>query len=158
MTDLDQARVDKGVAYVHGQIDKMVGRKRMDEGTAAKLRGLVSGSVDKSVFADADIVIEAVFENLDLKKQVWAELVDAGSEQRDEFVLISKLGVAQAAAAEQLIAELASRQPGGVSSPVKPVAAACSRPKAATVDTQVESTSMMSGGEPPRAAAVNLSR
>jgi 3-hydroxyacyl-CoA dehydrogenase len=46
----------------------------MDEGTAAKLRGLVSGSVDKSVFADADFVIEAVFENLDLKKQIWAEL------------------------------------------------------------------------------------
>jgi 3-hydroxyacyl-CoA dehydrogenase/enoyl-CoA hydratase/carnithine racemase len=74
LTDLDQARVDKGVGYVGGQIDKMVGRGRMDEGTAAKLRGLVSGSVDKSVFADADFVIEAVFENLDLKKQIWAEL------------------------------------------------------------------------------------
>ena len=74
LTDLDQARVDKGVAYVHAQIDKLAGRGRMDEGTAAKLRGLVSGSVDKSVFADADFVIEAVFENLDLKKQIWAEM------------------------------------------------------------------------------------
>jgi 3-hydroxyacyl-CoA dehydrogenase/enoyl-CoA hydratase/carnithine racemase len=74
MTDLDQTRVDKGVGYVRGQIDKMVGRGRMDEGTAAKLRGLVTGSVDKSVFADADFVIEAVFEELDIKKQVWAEL------------------------------------------------------------------------------------
>jgi 3-hydroxyacyl-CoA dehydrogenase/enoyl-CoA hydratase/carnithine racemase len=74
MTDLDQSRVDKGVAYVHAQIDKQVGRKRMSAGTAAKVRGLVSGSVDKGVFADADFVIEAVFENLDLKKQVWAEL------------------------------------------------------------------------------------
>jgi 3-hydroxyacyl-CoA dehydrogenase len=74
MTDLDQTRVDKGVGYVMGQIDKTVAKGRMDEGTAAKLRGLVSGSVDKSVFADADFVIEAVFENLDLKKQIWAEL------------------------------------------------------------------------------------
>lgn len=74
LTDLDQTRVDKGVQYVRDQIDKMVGKRRMDEGTAAKLRGLVSGSVDKSVFADADFVIEAVFENLDLKKQIWAEL------------------------------------------------------------------------------------
>ena len=74
MTDLDQTRVDKGVDYVRGQIDKLVSKRRMDEGTAAKLRGLVSGSVDKSVFADADFVIEAVFENLDVKKQVWAEL------------------------------------------------------------------------------------
>jgi 3-hydroxyacyl-CoA dehydrogenase/enoyl-CoA hydratase/carnithine racemase len=74
LTDIDQARVDKGVGYVLGQIDKTVGKGRMDEGTAAKLRGLVSGSVDKSVFADADFVIEAVFENLDLKKQIWAEI------------------------------------------------------------------------------------
>ncbi|BCJ67200.1 3-hydroxyacyl-CoA dehydrogenase NAD-binding domain-containing protein [Polymorphospora rubra] len=74
LTDLDQARVDKGVAYVHAQVDKLVGKGRLDEGTAAKLRGLVSGSVDKSVFADADFVIEAVFENLEIKKQVWAEL------------------------------------------------------------------------------------
>ncbi|GIE84287.1 3-hydroxyacyl-CoA dehydrogenase NAD-binding domain-containing protein [Actinoplanes regularis] len=73
LTDLDQARVDKGVAYVNEQIDKLVGKRRMDAGTAAKLRGLISGSVDRSVFADADFVIEAVFENLELKKQIWAE-------------------------------------------------------------------------------------
>jgi len=74
LTDLDQTRVDKGVQYVTDQIDKLVAKRRLDEGTAAKLRGLVSGSVDKSVFADADFVIEAVFENLDLKKQIWAEV------------------------------------------------------------------------------------
>ncbi len=74
LTDLDQTRVDHGVSYVRDQIDKLVGKHRMDEGTAAKLRGLVSGSVDKSAFSDADFVIEAVFENLELKKQIWAEL------------------------------------------------------------------------------------
>jgi 3-hydroxyacyl-CoA dehydrogenase/enoyl-CoA hydratase/carnithine racemase len=74
LTDLDQERVEKGVAYVHGEIDKQVARKRMTEGTAAKLRGLVSGSVDKSVFADADLVLEAVFEDLNVKKQVWADV------------------------------------------------------------------------------------
>ncbi|MGC3860407.1 3-hydroxyacyl-CoA dehydrogenase NAD-binding domain-containing protein [Micromonospora chersina] len=74
MTDLDQSRVDKGVGYVHTQIEKAVSKGRMDKGAAAKLYGLVSGSVDKSVFADADFVIEAVFEDLGVKKQVWAEL------------------------------------------------------------------------------------
>jgi 3-hydroxyacyl-CoA dehydrogenase len=59
---------------VHTEIDKMVGKKRLDEGKAAKLRGLVTGSVDKSVFADASLVVEAVFEDLGVKKQVWAEL------------------------------------------------------------------------------------
>ena len=74
LTDLDQARVDKGVSYVHTEIDKMVSKKRLDEGKAAKLRGLVSGSVDKAAFADASLVIEAVFEDLSVKKQVWAEV------------------------------------------------------------------------------------
>ncbi|MEV0426270.1 3-hydroxyacyl-CoA dehydrogenase NAD-binding domain-containing protein [Micromonospora sp. NPDC050495] len=74
MTDLDQSRVDKGVGYVHTQIEKAVTKGRMDKGTAAKLYGLVSGTVDKSGFADADFVIEAVFEDLGVKKQVWAEL------------------------------------------------------------------------------------
>ncbi|GAA1776458.1 3-hydroxyacyl-CoA dehydrogenase NAD-binding domain-containing protein [Luedemannella helvata] len=74
LTDLDQERVDKGVAYVRAQIDKLVSKGRLDAGKAAKLRGLVSGSVDKSVFADADFVIEAVFEELGVKKQVWAEI------------------------------------------------------------------------------------
>ena len=98
MTDLDQARVDKGVEYVHGQIDKLVGRGRMDEGTAAKLRGLVSGSVDKSVFADADFVIEAVFENLDVKKQVWAELEKIVSPEAVLATNTSSLSVTEMAA------------------------------------------------------------
>jgi 3-hydroxyacyl-CoA dehydrogenase/enoyl-CoA hydratase/carnithine racemase len=74
LTDLDQARVDKGVAYVHAEIDKLVSKGRLDEGKAAKFRGLVSGSVDKAAFADADLVLEAVFEDLEVKRQVWAEV------------------------------------------------------------------------------------
>ncbi|OLB77527.1 MAG: 3-hydroxyacyl-CoA dehydrogenase [Actinobacteria bacterium 13_2_20CM_2_71_6] len=74
LTDLDQARVDKGVAYVHTEIEKLANKGRLDPGKAAKLHGLVSGSVDKRVFADADFVIEAVFEDLAVKKQVFGEL------------------------------------------------------------------------------------
>jgi 3-hydroxyacyl-CoA dehydrogenase/enoyl-CoA hydratase/carnithine racemase len=74
LTDLDQARVDKGVGYVLGEIDKLVGKGRLDAGKAAKYRGLISGSVDKAAFADADLVLEAVFEELSVKKQVWAEV------------------------------------------------------------------------------------
>jgi 3-hydroxyacyl-CoA dehydrogenase/enoyl-CoA hydratase/carnithine racemase len=74
LTDLDQARVDKGLSYVHGEIDKMAAGGRLDAGKAAKLHGLVTGSVDKAAFADADLVIEAVFEELGVKKKVFAEV------------------------------------------------------------------------------------
>ena len=42
LTDLDQSRVDKGVSYVHAEIDKLVAKGRLDAGKAAKLRGLVT--------------------------------------------------------------------------------------------------------------------
>jgi 3-hydroxyacyl-CoA dehydrogenase/enoyl-CoA hydratase/carnithine racemase len=72
LTDLDQPRVDKGLSYVHSEIDKLFAKGRVTEGKAAKLRALVTGSVDTSVFADASLVVEAVFEDLAVKKQVWA--------------------------------------------------------------------------------------
>ena len=74
LTDLDQERVDKGVAYVHGEIDKLLYKGRVSQDKANRFKALISGSVDKQVFADADFVIEAVFEELSIKKQVFAEL------------------------------------------------------------------------------------
>jgi 3-hydroxyacyl-CoA dehydrogenase len=74
MTDLDQARVDSGVGYVHAEIDKQLSRGRISPDTANRQKALVSGSVSKDGFADADFVIEAVFEELGVKQQVFAEV------------------------------------------------------------------------------------
>ncbi|TWP48098.1 3-hydroxyacyl-CoA dehydrogenase [Lentzea tibetensis] len=74
LTDIDQARVDKGVGYVHSEIDKLAGKKRISPDEANRLKALVSGSLDKAAFADADFVIEAVFEDLAVKQQVFAEV------------------------------------------------------------------------------------
>jgi 3-hydroxyacyl-CoA dehydrogenase/enoyl-CoA hydratase/carnithine racemase len=74
MTDLDQARVDSGVAYVHAEIDKQLVRGRLSADAANRQKALISGSVSKDGFADADFVIEAVFEELGVKQQVFAEV------------------------------------------------------------------------------------
>ncbi len=74
MTDLDQARVDKGVGYVHAEVDKLLGKGRINPDRANRLKALVSGSTSKGDFADADFVIEAVFEEITVKKQVFAEV------------------------------------------------------------------------------------
>ncbi|MFC5267861.1 3-hydroxyacyl-CoA dehydrogenase NAD-binding domain-containing protein [Kribbella qitaiheensis] len=74
LTDLDQERVDRGVGYVHGEIDKLLGKGRIRPDKANQLKALVTGSVDRAVFADADFVIEAVFEELQLKKTIFADL------------------------------------------------------------------------------------
>jgi 3-hydroxyacyl-CoA dehydrogenase/enoyl-CoA hydratase/carnithine racemase len=74
LTDIDQARVDKGVGYVHGELDKLAARGRLSGDALNRLKGLVSGSLSKDAFADADLVIEAVFEEMSVKQQVFAEV------------------------------------------------------------------------------------
>ncbi|QFZ17605.1 3-hydroxyacyl-CoA dehydrogenase NAD-binding domain-containing protein [Saccharothrix syringae] len=74
LTDIDQARVDKGVGYVHGEVDKLLAKKRVSPDKANRLKALVTGSLDKAAFADADFVIEAVFEDLGVKQKVFAEV------------------------------------------------------------------------------------
>jgi 3-hydroxyacyl-CoA dehydrogenase len=74
ITDLDQARVDKGIAYIHGEIDVLRGKGRIDQDESNRLKALVTGTTDKSDFADADWVIEAVFEELSVKQDVLAEI------------------------------------------------------------------------------------
>ena len=74
MTDLDQGRVDKGVAYVHDEIDKLLSKGRLSPDAANRLKALVTGSTSKDGFADADFVIEAVFEEMSVKKQVFAQV------------------------------------------------------------------------------------
>ncbi|MFI9201861.1 3-hydroxyacyl-CoA dehydrogenase NAD-binding domain-containing protein [Streptomyces sp. NPDC053048] len=75
LTDIDQERVDKGVGYVHGEIDKLLGKGRINQDKANRLKGLVTGVLDKAeAFGDADFVIEAVFEEMGVKQQVFAEV------------------------------------------------------------------------------------
>lgn len=74
ITDLDQARVDKGVAYIHDEIGTLEGKGRIDSDTANKLRALVTGTTDKSLYADCDFVIEAVFEEVGVKQAVFGEI------------------------------------------------------------------------------------
>lgn len=74
MTDIDQERVDKGVAYVHAEIAKLVAKGRLSEPAANRLTGLVTGAVDKSVYATCDFVIEAVFEEMSVKQKLFTEL------------------------------------------------------------------------------------
>jgi 3-hydroxyacyl-CoA dehydrogenase/enoyl-CoA hydratase/carnithine racemase len=74
LTDVDQARLDAGLGHVHGEIARLLDRGRLSADAAARLTALVTGSLDKSAFADADVVIEAVFEEMRVKQQVFAEV------------------------------------------------------------------------------------
>ncbi len=74
ITDLDQERVDKGIAWINNEIDTLVSKKRVRPDEAARLKSLLSGSVDKAIFAKCDFIIEAVFEELSIKQKLFKEL------------------------------------------------------------------------------------
>jgi 3-hydroxyacyl-CoA dehydrogenase/enoyl-CoA hydratase/carnithine racemase len=74
LTDLDQERVDKGVAYVRSEIERLRAKRRLSAEQATKLKALVTGSTDINTFADAEFVIEAVYEEMKVKQQVFADL------------------------------------------------------------------------------------
>ncbi|WP_225235361.1 3-hydroxyacyl-CoA dehydrogenase NAD-binding domain-containing protein [Klenkia terrae] len=98
LTDVDQARVDRGVGWVHGELDKLAGKGRLSPDALNRLKGLVSGSLEKSAFADADLVIEAVFEELSVKKQVFAEVEAVVSAQCVLATNTSALSITEMAA------------------------------------------------------------
>jgi|UniRef100_UPI00404A717C 3-hydroxyacyl-CoA dehydrogenase/enoyl-CoA hydratase/carnithine racemase len=74
MTDIDQERADKGVAWVKNELSKLVEKKRMNPESAARLALLITGSSDQSTFAGCDFIIEAIFEELSLKQELFKNL------------------------------------------------------------------------------------
>jgi 3-hydroxyacyl-CoA dehydrogenase/enoyl-CoA hydratase/carnithine racemase len=74
ITDLDQSRVDAGVARIHESFDGLLAKGRISPDDANRFKALVSGSVSLEPFADADWVIEAVFEELSVKQEVLARV------------------------------------------------------------------------------------
>ncbi len=74
MRDLDDERARRGLQFVHAEVDKLAESGRIDADEANRLRSSVTVTTDLSDLAGRDLVIEAVFEELDVKKRVFAEL------------------------------------------------------------------------------------
>ena len=74
ISDLDQARVDKGIAYINAELAKLVEKKRMSQESANRLSALLIGTTNKADYAGCDFIIEAVFEELQLKNDLFKEL------------------------------------------------------------------------------------
>ncbi len=98
ITDIDQAKVDKGLAYIHGELDKLHEKGRISRTAYDRAKLNVSGSLDYAAFSDADFIIEAVFEDIGVKKDVFAKLENYVSETAVLATNTSSLSVTQMAA------------------------------------------------------------
>ncbi len=72
--DTSEDALKRGLSVLEGTYDSMVKRGRLSPEDKAKRMGLIKGTVNYADLGEADVIIEAVFENMDLKKKIFAEL------------------------------------------------------------------------------------
>jgi 3-hydroxyacyl-CoA dehydrogenase len=71
IVELKQDALDRGLKVIRGNYERS--RGAVAEQTETRM-GLLTGSLDMDAFADCDLVIEAVFERMDIKQEVFAKL------------------------------------------------------------------------------------
>jgi 3-hydroxybutyryl-CoA dehydrogenase len=74
LVDIAPEFVDKAVKGMNKNWSKAVEKGKMAADQVEKLNALVTTSTDNASFKDCDIVIEAIVENIDIKKKVFKEL------------------------------------------------------------------------------------
>jgi 3-hydroxyacyl-CoA dehydrogenase len=77
LIEIDDAALARGLSIVEKNYAGSVKRGKLSQEAAAQCRGLISGATDYAELADADLVIEAVFEDPQLKKDIFVRLNDA---------------------------------------------------------------------------------
>ena len=74
VVDTTQEALDRGLGVVDRNYGSMVKRGRITADEKAKRMGLIQGALDYSGLGTADVIIEAVFESMDLKKKIFGAL------------------------------------------------------------------------------------
>ena len=69
-----ESSIEKGLATVKKNLDKMVAKGKIEQAEADEIFGRVHGSTDINIIADADLVIEAATEDMEAKKALFAQL------------------------------------------------------------------------------------
>ncbi len=74
IVERDQQSLERGLAVVRKNYERSASRGSIPAGAVEQRMALITGSTDTSDFATCDIVIEAVFENMELKQSIFREL------------------------------------------------------------------------------------
>ncbi len=84
LVDIDDEAVTKARAALAADLESRAAKGKLRPGLAGRLQGQITMGTDRSALADADLVIEAVVEDLAVKRQVFADLEDV---VRDDCVI-----------------------------------------------------------------------
>jgi len=62
------------LAYIGKNLDRAIERGKLSEDDKSNVLGRLSGSTEREALADADVIIEAIAEDMDIKKELFADL------------------------------------------------------------------------------------
>ena len=74
LIDVSQAALDRGLETIRANYARTASRGRLTDAEMAKRLSLIEGTLEFDAAGDVDIVVEAVFEEMDLKKEMFARL------------------------------------------------------------------------------------
>ncbi|RLG71634.1 MAG: 3-hydroxybutyryl-CoA dehydrogenase [Methanobacteriota archaeon] len=74
MRDIEQRLVDQGLKRIEEFLEKSVEKKKLSEAEKHEILSRIRGTTDLSELRDSDIIIEAVFEDVEVKKSLFKEL------------------------------------------------------------------------------------
>jgi 3-hydroxybutyryl-CoA dehydrogenase len=74
LKELDQERLDKAVRNIEKQLARAVEKGKLEQSASEEIRGRLHPTLETADFADCGLVIEAITENLDMKRELWKEV------------------------------------------------------------------------------------
>ncbi|MBU3196534.1 3-hydroxybutyryl-CoA dehydrogenase [Clostridium algidicarnis] len=72
--DIKDEFVEKGIAGINKNLTKLVTKGKITEDDKETILSRISGTTDMNLAEDCDLVVEAAIENMEIKKQIFAEL------------------------------------------------------------------------------------
>ncbi|MEF8776450.1 MAG: 3-hydroxyacyl-CoA dehydrogenase NAD-binding domain-containing protein [Haloarculaceae archaeon] len=81
MRDVEQAFLDSGIETIEDSLDRVVEREDLSREQADAARDRIAGTTDLGDLAEADLIVEAVLEQMDVKRDVFGELDEITDEE-----------------------------------------------------------------------------
>lgn len=99
LRDIKEEFVERGVAFIQKNIDRLVSKEKISQEQANEIMGNITGTVDLGLAADCQLVVEAAVENMEIKKSIFAELDSICQAETIFATNTSSLSITEVAAA-----------------------------------------------------------
>ena len=99
LRDIKDEFVDRGLAGIQKNLDRLVSKEKITEDEKENILCRLTGTTDMRLAADCDLVVEAAVENMQIKKQIFAELDEICGKNTILATNTSSLSITEVAAA-----------------------------------------------------------